>query len=271
MRKDSFSSLRNKKIEKIYLYKKKIHINNIKLNCNKISRDNSYQRNADYSFNKSNNTISSNETIYNNKNEITNYCNKKYKYKKVKINIDINKNIKQKENRIINNNSYLLINNLKENKENVSNNNWESHTFLHFKNKRNYLKNNNLYCPNFRDIKYINVDLDKVYKNTYLMNKSSNKIIKNNIEKLKNEIIVINKGNKMKNSNTLINTSNYSNSKMNKINDKSIRLIKTRKHGSRLEMKKSNNMQGKEAPIQGKKTILQKSLTPNNFENNRRK
>ena len=268
VRMDSFSSLRNKKIEKSYLYKKKISNNNIKLNYNKIFRDNSYQRNADYSFNKSNNNISTNETICNNKNEMTNDCNKKYKYKNLKINIDINKKIKQKENRIINNNSYLLIKNLKENKENVSNNNLGKHTFLQNKNMRNYLKNNNLYCPNFRDIKYINIDSYKEYKNIHLMNKSSNKIIKNNIDKLKNENRIRNKGNKIKNSNAIINTSDYNNSKMNIINNKSIRLIKSRTHRSKLEIKKSNNMQGKKAPTQGKKAALQKSLTTNNFENN---
>ena len=75
----------------------------------------------------------------------------------------------------------------------------------------------------------------------------------------------------MKNSNTIINTSDYNNSKMNIINNKSIRLIKSRTHRSKLEIKKSNNMQGKKAPTYSKKTILQKSLTPNNFENNSKK
>ena len=252
--KDSFSSLRNKEIEKRYFYKKKIPNNNIKLNYSKISRDIRYQRNTVNSFNKSNNTINANETIYNNKKEITNYCNKKYnQYTKLKINTDINKNIKYKENQIINNSIIL-----KENKENVSINNLKSHTFLHYENIRNNLINNNLYCPNFRDIKYINVDSDKKYKNSYLMNKS-NKNIKNNIDKLKKESKIRN--------NSIIITPNYSNSKVITINNKSIGLIKTRTHRSRLEIKKSNNIQGKKAPTPGQKIILQKNLTPNNFGN----
>ena len=252
--KDSFSFLRNKEIEKRYFYKKKIPNNNIKLNYSKISRDNRYQRNTVNSFNKSNNTINANETIYNNKKEITNYCNKKYnQYTKLKINTDINKNIKYKENRIINNSKIV-----KENKENVSINNLKSHTFLQYENIRNNLINNNLYCPNFRDIKYINVDSDKTYKNSYLMNKS-NKNIKNNIDKLKKESKIRN--------NSIIITPNYSNSKVITINNKSIGLIKTRTHRSRLEIKKSNNIQGKKAPTPGKKIILQKNLTPNNFGN----
>jgi hypothetical protein len=252
--KDSFSSLRNKEIEKRYFYKKKIPNNNIKLKYSKIYRDNRYQRNTVNSFNKSNNTINANETIYNNKKEITNYCNKKYnQYTKLKINTDINKNIKYKENQIINNSKIL-----KENKENVSINNLKSHTFLHYENIRNNLINNNLYCPNFRDIKYINVDSDKTYKNSYLMNKS-NKNIKNNIDKLKKESKIRN--------NSIIITPNYSNSKVITINNISIGLIKTITHRSRLEIKKSNNIQGKKAPTPGQKIILQKNLTPNNFGN----
>ena len=296
VKKGSFSSLRNKKIEQRYLYKKKIPNNNIKLNNSKISRNSSYQRNSNNAFNKSVETINLNEAVYNNKNEITNYCTKNNnQYKKLNINTD--KNIKHKENRLTNNNSYLKIKNLKENKENVSNNNLKSHTFLHYENMKNILTNNNLYCPNFREIKYININSDRTYKNTYLKNKSSNKNIKNNSDKLKSEyriknnkinrldssaynlgIIIRNKnmkdgiGNKMKNNNnTIINTSNYSNSKMNLINNKSIRLFKTRTHRSRLEMKKISNIQGKKVPTPDKKTILHKKPNPNTFENHSKK
>ena len=181
VKKDSFSSLRNKKIQQSYLYIKKI------LNNNKIFKDNSYQRNTDNSFNTSMNTFNSNEIIYNNKSEISNYIKKNNQYKKLNINSGRNKNIAHKENRITNNNSYLFNQNLKENKENVSNNSLKSHTFLHYENMRKLLINNNLYCPNFRDIKNINIYSEKLYKNTYLIKKSSNKNIKNNIDKLKSE------------------------------------------------------------------------------------
>ena len=252
-KKESFYSFknRNKDLDQFYLYKRKIANNINKFNTTNKSNYNNAEKNT--LIKRINNTININETELKHNHKIYNYYNKNNnQYKKLKVNAERN-NITCKDNRMTNKISSLNIKNLKENKENISNNIYKNHTFRHNENIRYILINNNSYCPNSSDIKYANFDPDKSYQKIY-KNKTPNKKDKNGIDRIKNEFKTrninrnillgpytkslgmltktkINKdgiGNEMKNTNIIMNNSNYGNSKHNTINNKSGGLLKKR-------------------------------------------
>ena len=269
---ESFSLLRNNNAndETSYLYKKKITNNNI--NLSKISnfRDSSYDDGKiNKTFYKINNTI--------NVNEIQNY--KKYnKYEIINLYGNNIQNTKILENnrtsinrpklKAINTN--YILKRLKENKENNSNN--YNNIIVNNKNIHNIIINDNNFCPNLGNIKFINFEPERTYRNIYKVSKYSNKIIKNeNMERIKNEFKIKNmkrinnlihptnshcvlprnkniryeKENKTKNLNSNI---SFANSKLNTINNKSIGLYKTRTHHSKMENKKVKNIPNKKVP-----------------------
>ena len=278
---DSFFSLKNyNKTGDSYLYKKKLTNNNININnisnLDNISRDSSYETKNNNTFYRVSNTLNINEipkynkcqiiNLYKNNHNFNNNINISKKMSNSKIN-----NIKPKIKTSFNNNSSNIMKNIKnKNKENIpiNLNNFENIIF-HNENIHNIIINNNQYCPNFNNIKYIkyiNYEPQKTYRSMYIMNKSSNKTISNfeNFEKIKNDIkiknnkkinnincsnnnsgliprsknIKLEKENKIKN---YINI-NFGNPKLKTINNKSIYLYKTRTHKSRLENKKGKNI-----------------------------
>ena len=266
---DSFNSMRNNIIndEKSYLYKKKFTNNNINLNISNISnlnniKDNTYDEcKVNKTFYRVNNTINANEIpkyIKNNKYEFCNIYRNNAQNKKILANNSTGLNkIKLKEI-----NSNYILKNLKENKENNHNYN---NIILNNPNIHNLIINNNHFCPNLGNIKFINFEPEKTYRNIYKVNKYSNKIIKNeNLDKKKNykrnnnliaptcslgvlprnKNIKFDKENKIKSNNTNI---SYANSKLNTINNKSIGLYKTRTHYSKIDNKKVKNIPSKKS------------------------
>ena len=186
---ESFSFLRNDNAndEKSYLYKKKITNTNNNINLNNISNI----RDISYDDGKINKTFYKNNTI--NVNDIPN--NIKYnKYEFINLFRNNIQNTKTLENNRTTINgpklkaikSNYILKRLKENKENNSNN--YKNIIVNNLNTHNIFINNNNLCPNFGNIKFINIEPDKTYSNIYKVSKYSNKIIKNkNIESIKNE------------------------------------------------------------------------------------
>ena len=253
--------------DKSYLYKKKVKYNNLNLNDISNTRDNSYERckinNSFYRLNQTFN-ININEIPKLNKYEICNLYrnnNQNYKFQNSKTN-----NIKSKLSKIkdiIANNSKNDLKNIKDNKENLFN---YSNILIHNQNANNIIINNRNYCPNLGNIKFINYEPEKSYRDMYKLNKSSNRInindnLKNelkfkNIRKNKNlipstnsfGIFGKNKNLKREKECKIKNNicSNYT--KLNIINNKSIGLYKTRTHKSKLENNYEKNMQNKKIP-----------------------
>ena len=249
---DSFFSSKNH--EQKFLYKKKITNNNINLNCISNIRDNSYERcKANNTLNKICHTISINEIPNYNKIEYCNIYRNTNQNKKI-INSKSN-NINPKLKTIINNSNYIFKS-LKDNKENIQTN--YSNIIFNNQNINNIIINNN-FCPNLGNIKLIDFEPEKTYRNMHKMNKSSNKVSKNNnIEKLKNEFKIKNtkKNNVINSSTTCLglmqrkklkqernnknknnNISYNGNGKLININNK-VGLYKARTHKSRLDNKK---------------------------------
>ena len=270
---DSFSSLRNNnQIRESYLYKKKI-TNNINIdninNKSDINRDSSYEVNNNNTFYRISKTITINEIPKYNKyekcNSYRNNNNNNNKNLSKKKSISKINNAKPKLKTSLTNNS-KYFKNLKD-KENIPINfNNYNNIIIHNENINNIIINNNCqYCPNMNNIKYLNYDPEKIYTNTYVMNKSFNKVVRNeNNEKIKNDLkykkikkfnniscannnisliprcknTKIEKENKIKN---YINI-DFGNTKLNTINNKSICLYKTRTYKSKLENKKGKNI-----------------------------
>ena len=264
--------------EQSYLYKKKFFNNNINLsNISNISnysneRDTSYEnskiKNTFYRINNTINTINVNEidryTKYN-KYELSNIYRNNNQYKKL---IDNNTNRNKLK---INSNSNYILRSAKENKENCSfncSNNYNNFIF-HNQNINNIVINNNQFCPNLGNIKYINVEPEKSYSKMHKENnRLSNKNTRNeNTDRLSNQF----KTKKIKKSNNIIQatnslnflikgkniktnkenkTKNYNNicfndTRVNTINNKSIGLFKTRTLQTKLDNKKGKNAQNK--------------------------
>ena len=252
---DSFFSFKNNEnLGQSYLYKKKVTNNNINLkNISNISivRDNSYEYNkgSNNTFYKICNTINITEIPKLNKLDNCNIYRNNIQNKKI-INSKTN-NINPKLKTIINNSNYILKN-LKENKENIPT--VYNSIVFHNQNINNIIINNNQFCPNIR---YINFEPEKTYRNMYMMNKSSNKNIKNeNIETFKNESKInnIKKNNSIMGSTSCLrlkkknsklekkiknNNNSYGNTKFNSIINKSfIGLYKEKTHKNKLDNKK---------------------------------
>ena len=276
---DSFYNLRDNKAkdEQNYLYKKKFFNNNINLsnisNLSNVSneRDTSYESiSINKSFYRINNTINTNEIegYYKyNKYELSNIYRNNNQYKKL-----IDNNINKNKLKIMNSNSNYILRNIKENKENCSfnynNHNYNNYIF-HNQNINNIIINNNQYCPNFGNIKYINIEPEKTYSNMHKVNKISNKIERNeNIDRINNQFktkkikkntnstiptttslnflikgknIKSNKENKSKNYNNIC----LNDTRISTINNKSIGLFKTRTLQTKLDNKKGKNVQHK--------------------------
>ena len=266
---ESFASLRNNNTndEKSYLYKKKFTNNNINLSNISNIRENSYDDvRINKTFYRINNTI--------NVNDIQNYIKyNKYDFNNLYRNNIQNKKILDNNETTINRpklkaiNSNYILKILKENKENNSHN-----IIINNPNFHNIIINNKKFCPNLGNIKYINFEPERTYRNIYKVNKYSNKIIKNdNMERIKNEFKIknIKRNNNLipptcshgvlprnkniryeKESRTKNNNNNilYANTKLNTINNKSIGLYKTRTHHSKLENKKMKKMPNKKIP-----------------------
>ena len=255
---------KNKNDEQSYLYKKKFTYNNISLNDISNIKDNSYERcKVNNTFYRLNQSINLRELPNLNKYEICNLyrnINQNYKIQNSKTN-----NIKNKLARVksINNNINYSFKNSRENKENLFN---YSNLILYNENM-----NNNNYCPNLGNSKFINFEPEKSYSNMYMMNKSSTRINRNeNIEKLKNDLKIKNnkkninlipssnsfglfgknKNLKLEKENRINNNIYYANnnSKLNTINNKSIGLYKTRTHKSKLENNNGKIIPNKKIP-----------------------
>ena len=269
---ESFSFLRNDNAndEKSYLYKKKITNTNNNINLNNIINI----RDISYDDGKINKTFYKNNTI--NVNDIRN--NIKYnKYEFINLYRNNIQNIKTLENNRTTINgpklkaikSNYILKRLKENKENNSNN--YKNIIVNNLNTHNIFINNNNFCPNFGNIKFINIEPDKTYSNIYKVSKYSNKIIKNeNMERIKNEFKIkkIKRINNLipptsshgvlprnrniryekENNTKILNNNSFANSKLNTINNKSIGLYKTRTHHSKLENKKMKKIPNKKVP-----------------------
>ena len=261
--------------EHSYLYKKKFTKNYMNLiNISNISnmRDNSFEGKINKSFYRINNTININEIqdyIINKKDEFSNLYRNTIQNKRL---VDSNSTHinKQKFKTIVNHNSNYVLKNLKGNKENYSNN--YGNIIFHNNNINNIIINSNNYCQNLDNLKYINYDPEKTYRNLHnKINKYSTIVNKNDkIDKIKNEF---KKKSFKRNNNFIPSTSSFvglnkrknskveiekkiknminissGNGKLNTINNKSIGLYKTRTHRSKIENKKFRNYPNKKTP-----------------------
>ena len=166
-------------------------------------------------------------------------------------------------------NSNYILRNIKENKENCSFNCNSNYNFIfHNQNINNIILNNNQFCPNLGNIKYINLEPEKSYYNMHKVNRVSIQNTRNeNSDRINNQF----KTKKIKNNNNIIpatnslnflikgsnlktnkenKTKNYNNicfndTRINTINNKSIGLIKTRTLKTKLDNKKGKNAQNK--------------------------
>ncbi len=275
---NSNSNINNQMCES-YLYKKKYSNNNINLNnINHLNNDDCSETRHN-TFSRINNTISINDITKYSKYEMPNiYRNNTNNFSK-KMLSSKNNNFKPKIKTSLTNFSNYILNNMKENKENLPMNyNQYCHTIM----------NNNYYHPpNFNNIsKYINntnnminKQPEKPYRSMCAMNKSFTKAVKfENIEKVKNDYK--NKNNKKVNningSNTsisLIPRSKYNKTeKENKIknyininfrntkvvNNKSICLYKTITHKSTVDNKKGKNISCSKKTIDKAKIFKEK-------------